>query len=566
LSWLCPDVASLQALCRFSPDPWPQVRDDPAAILLLLRSSATRLEPDNPVKLPRPPLLARAQDANLFTEVLLLLEGSDTNVIDIHQSAPALVFRLSLTLARVNARLAASFALADPDEAWICGLLAPLGWLALTAMAPGAVAECLGEIEAGADPAAAQVRHLGIEVTALARRLARCWGLPGWAAAPAGNLGISGPIAADLGADPTLLHLTRLSVAVARRHGQALELPGAQLVEESTQTLGRPSLFEEADRIWDDCARQAEEVVSRREWRSPHGQDLVRDLLSLAADNRRLRSAPAACQRETEIDRLHTALEEQLNSAAGQLESAKLAALAEFAAGAGHEINNPLAVISGQAQYLLAHQASWLPGEAEGQARKALQTIIAQTRRIHSLLRDLMQFARPTEPSFGPVDLPSLAGEVAGSLGELAGQRRVRIEVHCSRERLQVQGDVEQLRLALGCLVRNAVEAAPADGWVRLSIHPCPERRRAEVAVEDNGPGPEANQRPHLFDPFFSGRTAGRGRGLGLPIAWRLARLQGGEVWMDSRREQEPTRFILSLPWVPDEHAPLHPPPREACA
>jgi signal transduction histidine kinase len=154
---------------------------------------------------------------------------------------------------------------------------------------------------------------------------------------------------------------------------------------------------------------------------------------------------------------------------------------------------------------------------------------------------------------------------VAGSLGELAGQRQVRIEVQCPLERLQVRGDVEQLRQALSCLVRNAVEAAPPEGWVRLSIQPCPARRRAEVAIEDSGPGPDPSQRPHLFDPFFSGRSAGRGRGLGLPIAWRLTRLQGGEVWLDAC-QPTPTRFVLSLPWAPENDVAAHPPPREACA
>ena len=51
-----------------------------------------------------------------------------------------------------------------------------------------------------------------------------------------------------------------------------------------------------------------------------------------------------------------------------------------------------------------------------------------------------------------------------------------------------------------------------------------------------------------LFDPFYSGRTAGRGRGLGLPIAWRLAHLQGGDVRLDPPRRHEPTRFVLTLP------------------
>jgi signal transduction histidine kinase len=68
------------------------------------------------------------------------------------------------------------------------------------------------------------------------------------------------------------------------------------------------------------------------------------------------------------------------------------------------------------------------------------------------------------------------------------------------------------------------------------------------VFVEDSGPGPAPEQRPHLFDPFYSGRSAGRGRGLGLPLAWRLARQQGGDVSLEPARPGQPTRFVLSLP------------------
>jgi two-component system NtrC family sensor kinase len=222
-----------------------------------------------------------------------------------------------------------------------------------------------------------------------------------------------------------------------------------------------------------------------------------------------------------------------------RLRDGRLIALAEFAAGAGHEINNPLAVISGQAQYLLGHQADWFPGDAEGEARKALKVIIAQTRRIHGLLRDLMQFARPLPPRPAWTDLPTLLGEVAASLGELAGQRRVRVEVVAR---------AEQVRVALNCLLRNAVEAAPAEGWARLRLVEPAGADRVEVAVEDSGPGPDLGQRESLFDPFYSGRPAGRGKGLGLPIAWRLAGEQGGDVRLDVTRPPEPTRFVLTLP------------------
>src|SRR5207253_265203 len=108
--------------------------------------------------------------------------------------------------------------------------------------------------------------------------------------------------------------------------------------------------------------------------------------------------------------------------------------------------------------------------------------------------------------------------------------------------------DVEQVRIALTNLLRNAIEASPTEGWARLVLAPPMPGSPVEVVVEDSGPGPEPAQADHLFDPFFSGRSAGRGRGLGLPIAWRLARLQGGDVRLEPTRPGQPTRFVLTLP------------------
>ncbi|MGH7172477.1 MAG: sensor histidine kinase, partial [Gemmataceae bacterium] len=201
----------------------------------------------------------------------------------------------------------------------------------------------------------------------------------------------------------------------------------------------------------------------------------MRDLLESAAENRRLRQQPLHAHLEQEIDALHRALEEQVHGEAQRLQAGKLAALAEFSAGAGHEINNPLAVISGQAQYLLSHESDWFREDAEDAPRKALEAIVTQTRRIHGILRDLMQFAKPAAACPGWLDLPALLGEVASGLGELAAQRRVRIETALQPERLPVYADAGQLRIALSCLLRNAIEAAPTDGWARLVL-----RRPAE--------------------------------------------------------------------------------------
>jgi signal transduction histidine kinase len=96
--------------------------------------------------------------------------------------------------------------------------------------------------------------------------------------------------------------------------------------------------------------------------------------------------------------------------------------------------------------------------------------------------------------------------------------------------------------------VRNAIEAAAPDGWVRLTLEQLAGGQSVQINIDDSGPGPQASQRPLLFDPFFSGRLAGRGRGLGLPIAWRLARLQGGEVRLEAEQLNRPTRFVFTLP------------------
>jgi signal transduction histidine kinase len=109
-----------------------------------------------------------------------------------------------------------------------------------------------------------------------------------------------------------------------------------------------------------------------------------------------------------------------------------------------------------------------------------------------------------------------------------------------------LQADREQIFRALSALLRNAIEAAPEGGWAGVSIeteHP----NTVHFVVEDSGPGPNSDHRDRIFDPFFSGRDAGRGRGLGLPIAWRLARLHDGDVFL-ADRNGGPTCFILSLP------------------
>src|SRR5262249_52158739 len=125
---------------------------------------------------------------------------------------------------------------------------------------------------------------------------------------------------------------------------------------------------------------------------------------------------------------------------------------------------------------------------------------------------------------------------------------RVRIDCPEPPTGVELFADPTQVRLILTNLLRNAVEAAPAEGWASIRAEPLGDKG-VEIIIEDNGPGPSSAVQEHMFDPFYSGRSAGRGRGLGLPTAWRLAQQNGGQVRFASHASGV-TRFVFWLPQV----------------
>ena len=155
----------------------------------------------------------------------------------------------------------------------------------------------------------------------------------------------------------------------------------------------------------------------------------------------------------------------------------------------------------------------------------------------------------------GSVSISSAGTDVVTTLGNMALERRIRLLGPDDAGASVSARILAQVRMALTCLVRNAIEATPVDGWTTVRVE-LPEPDQAQVVIEDSGPGPDAVQREHMFDPFYSGRAAGRGRGLGLPTAWRLACQHGGDVRFVPV-PGGPTRFVLTLPVTNDAPSSL---------
>lgn len=220
------------------------------------------------------------------------------------------------------------------------------------------------------------------------------------------------------------------------------------------------------------------------------------------------------------------------------LQTEKLAALRQLAYGASHEINNPLANIAMRAEMLLR-------GEADPDRQRKLQVIRQQALRAHEMISDLMLFANPPRPTLQPIELRAwlaqLREELLGEV-QLAGGELI---VEAGTEQTVV-GDPVQLAEAVRALVRNSLEAQPVGARILLAAG-VDARGGTYLEVSDNGPGISDEIARHMFDPFFSGREAGRGLGFGLPKAWRIAESHGGQLCCLNRAPGQ-TRFRIAWP------------------
>jgi len=203
-----------------------------------------------------------------------------------------------------------------------------------------------------------------------------------------------------------------------------------------------------------------------------------------------------------------------------------LEALAEFAAGGGHEINNPLATIIGRAQQLLKD-------ERDPQRRQMLQSIGAQAYRVRDMIGDAMVFGRPPRPELRVVSLAATVSQVISGLKDALTAAQCTVDVSVPTD-AQLHADPAQLAIVLSELIRNSRQALlPAGGTIYVRSTTA-EPELIQFQVEDRGCGFSETERTHAFDPFFSGRQAGRGLGFGLPKCWQIVRMHGGTIQIDS--------------------------------
>jgi signal transduction histidine kinase len=224
----------------------------------------------------------------------------------------------------------------------------------------------------------------------------------------------------------------------------------------------------------------------------------------------------------------------------------RLAAIGELASTIGHELRNPLGVIS-NALYLLHGDVSASPSEA---AARHLATAEREVSAATVIVSDLLEFARQRDPVVTDVDAVALVEE---ALAVLPPPTEITVVRELPTAPLRLVGDRDMLRQVLLNLVGNAYQAMPDGGTVTVTL--ADDAPGVRIAVADTGGGMTAEVRDKLFQPFFT--TKARGVGLGLAVSKRIVDAHSGSILVDSAPGAG-ARFMVMLPQirVPQQQSP----------
>ncbi len=232
--------------------------------------------------------------------------------------------------------------------------------------------------------------------------------------------------------------------------------------------------------------------------------------------------------------RLHDSRGEETHARAMEM-------VAEMAGGAAHELNNPLTVISGRAQMLLGSTGDEI-------LLKHARIIHQQAHRASLIVSELMDFAHPAAPRPHSFDVCALVRDLTALARERAAVGGIDVRLELPEPALRVFADPVHVRTVVQNLLTNALEAnEPGSGSLEINCHRIPSDDTVVIAIRDHGRGMDAGILRKAFDPFFSHRPAGRGRGMGLSLAYRLAQINSGRLEVVSAAG-EGTMARLTLP------------------
>lgn len=207
------------------------------------------------------------------------------------------------------------------------------------------------------------------------------------------------------------------------------------------------------------------------------------------------------------------------------LQNERLAMVGQMAAKVAHEIRNPLAIISLNAE-LLEDEFKAFDRKASEEGRGMLRLIIEEIDRLSGLVEEYLQFSRLPQSEPKPGDIAGLVDETLRQLAAMAKSAGIEMITHIDDRIPALLFDPRQLRRVLLNLARNAIEAMPDGGMLEVAV-----RRQAHAValiVNDSGSGIPDDDLEKIFEPFYS--TKEIGTGLGLSIVQQIVHEHGGQI------------------------------------
>jgi two-component system NtrC family sensor kinase len=234
------------------------------------------------------------------------------------------------------------------------------------------------------------------------------------------------------------------------------------------------------------------------------------------------------------------------------LQASKLSGLGELAAGVAHEINNPLAAISGCSEEVLDLLAEWqsesgLSREQVSELKELLTMLKEQSYRCKDITQNLLNFARVNEPTLLDVNLNDIIKSILAFTGHQGGQIMDRVRLSLDPRLRSIRSDYSQIQQVFLNIFKNALDATESGGGIHIVT--TSGKNDATASFHDTGTGIAPENLERIFNPFFTTKAPDRGTGLGLSISYRIIERLGGSIEVKSVKGVG-TTFNIRFPAV----------------
>jgi signal transduction histidine kinase len=288
-----------------------------------------------------------------------------------------------------------------------------------------------------------------------------------------------------------------------------------------------------------------------------HGNEIARLTLSL---NRMLKRLAEDKERmEAHIRSLEQANQELKEAKEEILRSEKLSSVGRLAAGVAHEVGNPIGAVLGYTNLLAAHVQN------DEEATDYLARMEKELNRIDTIVRELLDFSRPSPSKPVPVDVNGLVSETTAFFSHQTLMTSIQLDTCLEKNVGLVRADSNQLKQVLINLMFNACDAMEEGGRLSIATRRAPVpgagasglpdqiRECVEISVSDTGRGIPASELNKIFDPFYTTKPPGKGTGLGLAISLRIIESFDGRIAVETVEGKGSTFTIRLNPLDPKD-------------